>query len=381
MRKRRLWYRIAFVFLALVLAGSVALAACAAPAPTTPKPTTPTAIPTTSPTAAPTTPKPTASPTTSPAPTATAKPVTWRLVSDFPLGTFVSDGELRFMDEATKRSNGLIKFDHFPGASLYKSTEIWKALQDGRIECGWSHPTYATQELPILDFVGFQLQFVDEAHAQRAIEGDWGKEFLRITEEHFTNIKLVGFGNEGAAYAVGKGNPILVPSDMKARKMRTTGGPMSLFFESQGATVIQMSSSELSMAFERGTIDATLTTITRIVEQFKGIVDWVVIVPWVPNAIDFISVSRKAFNALTPELQKVVLDAGQAAQAWGFSVVVQRNKDGVEQARTLGMKIYTLTPEQIQQWFDACNKYVIPVVFKDYGPEADKIWALAQKYK
>ena len=382
MAKKGLQYKLAFVFLILILAGTLTACAGGTATPTTPKPTTPTA-PATSPTATPTIPKPTTSPSPSPSPTptATAKPVTWRLASDFPLGTFVSDTEIKFMDEVTRRSNGLIKFDYFPGAALYKSTELWPALQDGRIEAIHSASEYGSSEVPVLGCIAIPITFLDEAHAQRAAEGDWGKELIRITEEHFTNIKVVGCGSMGAAYGVGKGNPILVPSDMKARKMRCSGKPQSLFFGSQGAIVITMSSSELSMAFERGTIDATVTTVSRIASQFKGIVDWVVLVPWTISPLDFIMVSRSAFNALAPELQKVVLEGGKAAQDWSLTAVTQRNKDDVEKARAMGMKIYPLTPEQLKQWFDVSEKYVLPELLKDWGAAGERLWALAQKYR
>jgi TRAP-type C4-dicarboxylate transport system substrate-binding protein len=224
-----------------------------------------------------------------------------------------------------KRSGGRIKVEIYPASQIGSIPRMIEGLQLGTLEAWIGPPEFLVGHEPRFQTLGAPGIFQTMEHAYRTI-GDkkFRDTFLALGESKgMKGVSLIIYGP--TAYATRK--PIRKLDDFKGMKIRVFASPMqTLPLARLGATAAPMPLDEVLPALQRGAIDGNRTGIT-IFTTFK----YYDIVKHVTETHDAMitavgMVSKGWYDRLPPDLQKVVIEEGEAVQKELFDWTVDFNQ-------------------------------------------------------
>ena len=173
---------------------------------------------------------------------------------------------------------------------------------------------------PIVDEVNvFNLPFVfrSEPHMRKVIDGEIGKELLgKITANPNANLVGLAWMDSGTRSVFNKVRPITKPEDLKGLKIRMMGNPIYVdSMNALGGTGVAMGMPEVYNGIATGVVDGAennqpsyvsfnLISVAKYYSFTRHLM--------IP---EILVMSKKVFNSMTPDEQKLVMKlAGEAQQ-------------------------------------------------------------------
>ncbi|PYM66159.1 MAG: C4-dicarboxylate ABC transporter substrate-binding protein [Candidatus Rokuibacteriota bacterium] len=242
-----------------------------------------------------------------------------------------------------KRSGGRIRAEIYPASQLGSIPRMIEGLQLGTLEAWIGPPEFLVGHDPRFQALGAPGIFHDMEHAYRVI-GDpkFRDTALALGEgKGMKGLSLIVYGP--TAYATRK--PIRKLDDFRGLKIRVFASPMqTLALARLGATAAPMPLDEVFPALQRGAIDGNRTGIT-IFTTFKYY-DILKTVTETHDAIvtSIAMVSKLWHDKLPPELQKVLVEEGEAVQKELFDWTVDFNNKGRQTWTEKGGELIKLSP-------------------------------------
>lgn len=243
---------------------------------------------------------------------------------------------------------------YYHAASLYKMQDQVQALEDGLIDFTTFVPSYEIARAPLHELLTFPLMGWDSHGGSRMwfdlqqTIPEFGAEFAKY-KEMFHWLPMPGVLNA---------NKVLrVPSDFKGLKVQSSGMMMDLF-RSIGAVPIRQAPPDWYTSLERGLIDAISTGIAAVT-MFK--LQEVTKAHMLPSGDSFghpaisVIMSRKKFESLPPEVQKVLDDQVRWASERMTTIDDAETPKSLDVCRKLGHTIVELTPDEMKLWYAAVN--------------------------
>jgi TRAP-type transport system periplasmic protein len=218
-----------------------------------------------------------------------------------------------YKEEIERRSSGRIKVEIYPQSQLGPIPRQIEGLQLGTIE-GFIGPAdfyvgvdkrYGVFSAPIL--------FRDRKNAAAALaDPELNKAILALgTDKGFVGIGTFAY----AAHDYLAKDPIRTFADFKGKKIRVNATPIEREAMARlGATASPMPLNEVLPALQRNVIDGTRSAISIFVTLKYQDVSKLVTVTNDTMLVPVATVSKVWLDKLPADLQKAVVDAGQAAQ-------------------------------------------------------------------
>jgi TRAP-type C4-dicarboxylate transport system substrate-binding protein len=129
------------------------------------------------------------------------------------------------------------------------------------------------------------------------------------------NVKVLNVAAGGPYQIYGKDFSVRTPADLKGKKIAVSGTAASKAMELVGAAPTSMSSSDLYVAMQRGTIDATSRPfLTGIGRKLYEVLDNVTVVN-MSYFTSLLSINLDTWNKLPPDLQEIVQKAADERSA------------------------------------------------------------------
>jgi len=244
----------------------------------------------------------------------------------------------RDVEEATK---GQFKITVHDSASLYKATEIKRAVQTGQAEIGEIYLANFNNENAIygLDTIPFVADNYGEARklndvAQPVLDKLFDKQRMKL-------LFSVPWPLNGI-YSV---KTIHSGADLRGMKWRAYNSVSGRMAELLHAQPVTIQAAELSQALATGAVEAFMTSSaagydSKVWEQVKYFYNSNISMPK-----NFVIVNNKAFNALDDGMKKALLDAAAKAQKRGWQVSEEKNQWYLGQLSANGMSVETPTPQ------------------------------------
>ena len=226
-----------------------------------------------------------------------------------------------------QRAGGRIKVEIYPASQIGSIPRMIEGLQLGTLEAWIGPPEFVVGHDPRFQVLAAPGVFDDMAHAYRVI-GDpkFREAVLSLGEgKGMKGVSLIVYGP--TSYATRK--PIRKLDDFKGLKIRVFASPMqTLPLARLGATAAPMPLSEVFPALQRGAIDGNRTGIT-IFTTFKYY-DILKAVTETHDAMitSIAMVSKLWYDKLPPDLQKILVEEGEAVQKELFDWTVDFNNKG-----------------------------------------------------
>lgn len=244
----------------------------------------------------------------------------------------------------------------FPGSSLVKPKEQWKAMQTGQIDmtslpldyASGSHPEFGATLMPGL--------VKSHAHAERINKSPFMQDIKAIIEKNGVKVMADawlagGFGS--------KDKCIRNPDDVKGMKIRSAGSTFAQMWAGAGATIVSIPSSEVYSALQQGVAQGTDTSSGsfvgfRLYEQLKCVTApgdnelWFMYEP--------VLMSQKSWNSLNAAQKKALSAASAKAEAYFNSESKKLDDNMVAVFKKNKVEVAYLTDAQAQAWRDVANK-------------------------
>ena len=288
----------------------------------------------------------------------------WDLPAGYAASNFHTENLTQFAADVDKASGGKLKITVHANASLFKATEIKRAVQGGQAQIGEILLANFSNEWPIYAADG--LPFLADSYDEAAKLYKVQKPMLekKLAEQGMLLLYSVAWPPQGI-YAK---KPINSAADLKGVKWRAYSPSTSRIAELVGAQPVTVQAAELSQAMATGVIESYMSSgstgfDSKTFEHLKYFVDTQA---WLPK--NAVLVNKAAFDALDKPTQAAQLKAGADAETRGWAVSKVKNGEYLDLLKKNGM---TILPPSTQ--LKADMKKVGDTMLKEWlekaGPE------------
>ena len=289
-----------------------------------------------------------------------AQAKTLKISHQFPGGT-IDEGDFRdrlvrkFAAEVEKKSNGTLKFEIYPAASLMKAVPQYKALSTGALDMSLYPLAYAGGEFPEANLTLMPAVITSYEQGLRWKDAPIGKELTRIVEEK--GVKIITWVWQAGGIA-SRGKPVISPDDVKGLKFRGGSKEMDVMLKAAGASPTNVPSSEIYSAMQSGVLDAALTSSTSLIsfrlhEHAKHVTTardktfWFMFEP--------IMMAKSTFDKLTPEQQKIVMEVGASLEKFGMDSARVDDQKLAEVFKQAGDAVHDMNEAAFAKWRDVAR--------------------------
>jgi TRAP-type transport system periplasmic protein len=278
----------------------------------------------------------------------------------------------------TEKSGGRIDAQHFPASQLGSYTQLIEQNRLGTLQVTTGGPDTEEAVAPEIAATGGAPGFIfrDEAHVDKVLQGDIGKEVSRIARQK-TGVEFVDYGEVGFRHVLSK-RPVAALADLKGLKIRVPELKVWVdFWKLLGANPTPLAYAEQYSALSTGLIDALEADVFSIKgfkwgEQAKNLTltnHW-----FLPKAT---RVNARWLDSLPADLQALVRDSAKTVFAEQRRINRANTAATLEELRASGITVRNL--RDVGDWTKATEP-----LFAEFGAKSpatkamiDKIRALA----
>lgn len=244
----------------------------------------------------------------------------------------------------------------YPGASLVKAQEQWKAMLSGQIDMTSFPLDYASGFHPQFGATLMPGLVKGHAHARRINDSAFLKDIKAIIEQG--GVKVLADAWLAGAFA-GKDKCIKKPEDVAGLKMRSAGATFSQMWAGAGASIVSIPSSEVYSALQQGVATGTDTSSGsfvsfRLYEQVKCVT-----APG-DNALWFmyepVLISMKSWNKLNDAQKKALTTASKKAEDYFEAESKKLDDKMVETFKANKVEVVTLSDAEAEAWRAVAQK-------------------------
>lgn len=260
------------------------------------------------------------------------------------LGHFAADshpGNLAskmFAEGVEKRTNGQIKVTIYPNNALGSPPEVLEQNILGAVDMSLPTQGQLGKYSKKFNCVMLPFAFKDYAQADKVLDGP----FLKWAVPDLDKAGLVFLSNWewGFRNLTNSKRPVKVPADVKGLKIRTPPElPTQAAMEALGAVVATINFNELQMALKQGVVDGQENPIAviysnKIYETQK----YLTMTGHNYNTMVHV-ISKKTWDRLTPEQQKIVREESKKAGDWMRKSLRDAEASQIKELQKLGMQV------------------------------------------
>lgn len=287
-------------------------------------------------------------------------------------------GMVEFAKQVAARTGDRVKLDLLPGGVLGSEADMFQAQMKGTtVDVTVNTPANMEQFVKEVGLFDLYYLFEDFEHWKRAVNGPVGQKMAGLVEQK-TDVKIVGFFGASERIVFSRAKPIRSLDDLKGFRMRVfAGGVLAKSWEHLGTIPTVIAFPEQYGALVAGVVDGAENEPPTILSaklhepsKYMALTNHQII-------IRFLTVSGKRFRALPPDVQKAILEAGQAAGDYETRVEREISEKALERFRAGGVQILPVDRKPFIARIEPFNRQYA----KELGAEAllDDIIKLRQR--
>jgi len=299
------------------------------------------------------------------------KPVKWVLSTPFSSESYGGKGVAWIINRIQEKSGGHLLIEPYYAGSLgYKSPEYLKVIKDGLMDMAEFSSPHATGTEPIFGACVLPFTFFSYDEFLSFAQTVLVPNLSEVVEKKW-NMKLIGVVMYPRTAFYGK-KSIQSVDDFKGLKVRVMGKLDSMIFKKLGAEPTYIPFEDLYTALQRGVVQAMPNSLTAAADiKVWEVCSHATMIGYVIGC-GFMVVNKTSFESLPPEVQKVVLESGEAYSRHMKEEITKESKIALEKYRQNKM-VLTDMPEPVLDKFRTAAREVWVEWAKDTGPLADKI--------
>jgi TRAP-type C4-dicarboxylate transport system substrate-binding protein len=267
-------------------------------------------------------------------------------------------------DMITEKTKGEIRFRYYPAGSLFKAKEQWDALRKGALDISVLPLDYASGKVPELSITLMPCAVTSVKQGLSWRNKPIGKKVEHLMETNGIKNLVWAWFDGGIGSKV---RQVRLPEDVKGTKLRAAGKKFEYMLKEAGASITSMPSSETYHALSTGVINTMLTSSAsfvsfRLYEVLKYINvprDYAI---W--YMAENIIISQKTWGRLTPEQQKIFLEASEWMHTHWVAQHLKPEVDKLIDAYAkAGVEIHYMNKAEFGQWLEFAKQ----TAWKEYA--------------
>jgi TRAP-type C4-dicarboxylate transport system substrate-binding protein len=282
-----------------------------------------------------------------------AKSMTLKVSHQFAAGDVRDQMGRVFGEMVTKRTNGEIKFRHYPAKSLYKPKEQWDALRKGALDMSVFPLDYASGKVPQLSVTLMPCAVANIKQGLTWRNKPIGKKIDALMEANGVKNLVWAWFDGGMGSKI---KQIKVPADVKGTKLRAAGKKFEFMMREAGASITSMPSSETYHALSTGVLDTMMTSsasfvsykLYEVLKYINAPRDYSI---W--YMAENLIISQKTWDRLTPEQQQIFMEVAEwMHENWiydNFKTLVDKL---IEAYTDAGIDIHYMTEAEFKAWLE-----------------------------
>jgi tripartite ATP-independent transporter DctP family solute receptor len=269
-----------------------------------------------------------------------------------------------FKEEAEKNSSGRIKVDLFCCGQLGGELEQVAAVRAGRLDMHSGAATTVGSLTPAVYIALLPFFYPDRETAWKVLDGEAGQMALKALEP--LGVKGLAWGESGLHGLLNHRRPINAVSDLRGLKVRVVETPLFVSaWRALGASPVPMAWPEVYTGLQQRTIDGVDTVYQAMLDgKFHEVTSHLTLTNHAYSGLPLI-INLARFNALPPDLQKVVQDAAKFGASQSRKAAQKADEFAIETFRGRGLTVTSLPRAEIQ----AATKSVYDEFVPKIGPD------------
>lgn len=268
---------------------------------------------------------------------------TWRMASAFPDSVFHTQNIKQFIADVEEKSAGELRITLHDNSSLYAMPEIKQAVETGQVPIAEFMPSAYGNEDPLfeVDVIPYLAAGYDEAWALYQSTKPLLEE--KLAQGGLKLLYSVAWPG-GGFYSVAA---LESAEDLKGRKMRAAAPITGKWTDRLGMTSHVIQLPELAQAFSTGMVDMMFTSspMAPTIQAWE-FTDYFYDIEAI-HGKNVVVVNESAFDALSPELQAVLIEAAADAEARGWEMSKTADEGYKDQMKQGGMEIVDV-PQDVE---------------------------------
>ncbi len=284
------------------------------------------------------------------------KPLTLRLASGAAADQALAKAWVKFAELVKEKSKGRLIVETYLASSLFEERTAVEAVLNGTLGiASASNQNYGAFTDAFL-FMDMPYAIESAEGLRKVLDGPIGQEIREKVEKKPGLKILMTPDNGGFRPLYNTRREIRVPADMKGLKFRITASPVeAALFRAWGASATPMGAPETFTGIQTGTIDGHAFNWTWAYKlKHFDILKFATDVNYAVNT-SVATMRLEAFNKLPKDLQEVLLAAGKEAEGFSITTDAAEVDEARQGALKAGIKIYTPTPAEMDQWRSAAQ--------------------------
>lgn len=264
-------------------------------------------------------------------------------------------------------SEGVFKVEIFAGGQLGNDPAHVEAVQRGDLQIIGINNAYLTAFNPKSTVFAMPFVFKNQDIAYCVLEGEWGQQMLDSMSE--VGLKGLSYIDSFAYRQLTSNKPVYSPDDLKGVKIRVMPNPIHIkIWESLGANPAAISFSELYTALQQNTVDAQENPFENIVSARLYEVQKYITLTNHVYTTGMILTNPDWFDALSPDLQKIVSDAAYEAYEYQKVKGKESMDEYIKTCTDAGVEIIELSNEELGE-FEMESKPAIDMIVEAVGQD------------
>jgi TRAP-type transport system periplasmic protein len=247
-------------------------------------------------------------------------------------------GQVKFKELVEQRSNGQMQVQIHVGGAMGGERDVFEAMSSGGLEMGAMGSGDTSIFFP--KYQVFEVPYVmrDADHFWKFWNGPVGKEINDLSLKE-RGVMTTGIVYRGARFLTAN-RPIKTPAEVKGLKIRLPENkPWIKVWESLGALPVVVAFPEVYMALKTGVAEGQENPLESIWSyKFYEAQKYLIGTRHVWAAAKY-QMSKKWFDTLKPDQQKLILDAWKDATAFANEQAVAFDKKLLGDLQTKGMTL------------------------------------------
>jgi len=270
-----------------------------------------------------------------------AAEVKWKMATKMPPTSPEGKAFQMFADLVKEKSKGKMLIDIFPAEQLGKTEATMEQVQAGVIHVYPEGTGYLQKYVPDMKYTTLPFLYESRDHWVRFMDSAMVRGWLdQVASKH--NIMVLGKATDfvrGPYRVMVSKKPVKVLADIKGLKLRMYPDNVAVAtWKYLGANTIILPWTEIYEGLGRGIVDACNSPIAlvesmKFYEQAKHIIRH----DEFPQGMAFMT-NYKAFKALSPELQKIVLAAHKEACDYSANIMGNVAEESIARMKKKGVQ-------------------------------------------
>ncbi|CAK7016797.1 MAG: Solute-binding protein [Desulfovibrio sp.] len=245
---------------------------------------------------------------------------------------------LKFAELVKERTNGAYVVEIYPNAALGDERTMLEGMQMGTMDMGLITSGPFVNFVPDFGVLDMPFLFKNNAHAYAVFDGPIGQGILAKLDT--VGIKGLAYAERGFRNLTNSVRPVKTAADIKGLKVRVMENEVyTNTFKALGVNAVPMAWTETLTALQQGTIEGQENPVS-VIHAFKL---WEsqkhVTMTRHAYAAAIFTMSKRVYDKMPADVQKIVKDAAQEAAEYERKWVADNEAGQIADLKKNGMEI------------------------------------------